>query len=59
MNLILIAKTIFTLWSNLFLFSDAHIEVPCGKPTEMELSDKGSTSLIYNEFVVYNLSENF
>lgn len=31
---------------------DDGVEIPCGKPTELD--DVGETSLIYNEYIVYN-----
>uniref|UniRef100_A0A914H4K5 Poly [ADP-ribose] polymerase n=1 Tax=Globodera rostochiensis TaxID=31243 RepID=A0A914H4K5_GLORO len=37
---------------------DGNVEVPCGKPTQnAELDAEDETSLIYNEFVVYNLDQ--
>uniref|UniRef100_A0A183BM04 Poly [ADP-ribose] polymerase n=1 Tax=Globodera pallida TaxID=36090 RepID=A0A183BM04_GLOPA len=37
---------------------DGNVEVPCGKPTRnAELDAEDETSLIYNEFVVYNLDQ--
>lgn len=45
-------------WRNfkieIFFIRDDGIEVPCGKPVDTECQD---TTLIYNEFIVYNLEQ--
>jgi len=38
----------------IFFIRDDGIEVPCGKPVDAECQD---TTLIYNEFIVYNLEQ--